>query len=169
VTSSGTCPEVHGLWSVPLPASAGDTDMSLDSIVRMRHCASSARWCRSCPPVRPGPSIRDRHDARKPALARSWRPWPSSWGRACSGRRRRPPGPRAARASNQFGHYDGTERQAKHASVPFRHVRALKLRCKKFLYELKAGPAGGRLRRPSSRRQHRVTYRGRCFIVRGAT
>jgi len=40
-----------------------------------------------------------------------------------------------------------------HASVPLRRVRAGELRWEKFLYELKAGPAGGRLRRPSSRRQ----------------
>ena len=64
--------------------------------------------------------------------------------------RRRRPGRRGARASSQFDHYDGTGRKAKHASVPFRHAYAIELRCKKFLYELKAGPAGGRLRRPSS-------------------
>ena len=37
-----------------------------------------------------------------------------------------------------------------HAGVPLRRVRAGEVRCEKFLYELKAGPAGGRLRRPSS-------------------
>jgi hypothetical protein len=42
------------------------------------------------------------------------------------------------------------ERDAKHASVPLRRVRTGELRWEKFLYELKAGPAGGRLRRPSS-------------------
>jgi hypothetical protein len=46
------------------------------------------------------------------------------------------------------------ERDAKHAGVPLRRVRAGEVRCEKFLYELKAGPAGGRRRRPSSRRQH---------------
>jgi hypothetical protein len=51
------------------------------------------------------------------------------------------------------------ERKAKHASVPFRHVCTLELRCKKFLYELKAGPAGGRLRRPPSRRQTTCHHR----------
>ena len=45
-------------------------------------------------------------------------------------------------------------RDAKHASAPLRRVRTGELRWEKFLYELKAGPAGGRLRRPSSRRQH---------------
>src|SRR5512132_2635692 len=45
------------------------------------------------------------------------------------------------------------ERDAKHASVPLRRVHAGELRWEEFLYELKAGPAGGRLRRPSSRRQ----------------
>jgi hypothetical protein len=35
-----------------------------------------------------------------------------------------------------------------HASVPLRRVRAGELRWEKFLYELKAGPAGG-LRPPS--------------------
>jgi hypothetical protein len=40
--------------------------------------------------------------------------------------------------------------RAKHAGVPLRRVRAGELRCEEFLYELKAGPAGGRLRRPSS-------------------
>jgi len=39
---------------------------------------------------------------------------------------------------------------AKHASVPLRRVRAGELRREDFLYILKAGPAGGRLRRPSS-------------------
>jgi hypothetical protein len=39
-------------------------------------------------------------------------------------------------------------RDAKHASVPLRRVRAGELRWEKFLYELKAGPAGG-LRPPS--------------------
>src|SRR5215218_5565310 len=42
------------------------------------------------------------------------------------------------------------ERDAKHASVPLRRVRTGELRWETFLYELKAGPAGGRLRRPSS-------------------
>jgi hypothetical protein len=42
------------------------------------------------------------------------------------------------------------ERDAKHAGVPRRRVRAGELRWEKFLYELKAGPAGGRLRQPSS-------------------
>jgi hypothetical protein len=37
-----------------------------------------------------------------------------------------------------------------HASVPLRRVRAGELRWEEFLYELKAGSAGGRLRRPSS-------------------
>jgi hypothetical protein len=39
---------------------------------------------------------------------------------------------------------------AKHADVPLRRVRAGELRWEEFLYELKAGPAGGRRRRPSS-------------------
>jgi Single-strand binding protein family len=55
------------------------------------------------------------------------RSWPTSWDRACAGRPRRRPGRRAARASNQFDHYDGTGRKAKPASVPFRHVYALEL------------------------------------------
>jgi hypothetical protein len=46
--------------------------------------------------------------------------------------------------------------------------------CEDFLYTLKAGPAGGRLRRPSSRRQrhdgHRGTgltlTKGACFVDR---
>jgi hypothetical protein len=32
--------------------------------------------------------------------------------------------------------------------------------CEEFLYILKAGPAGGRLRRPSSRRQRHDGHRG---------
>ena len=95
------------------------------------------------PAAEPGPP-------RMAAPDRWSRSWPRSWGRACGGRRRRRPGRRGARASSQLDHDDGTGRKAKHASVPFRHVCALELRCKKFLYELKAGPAGGRLRRPSS-------------------
>ena len=35
-------------------------------------------------------------------------------------------------------------------SIPLRRVRAGEVRCEDFLYEFKAGPAGGRLRRPSS-------------------
>ena len=87
---------------------------------------------------------------RTAAPDQSSRSWPRSWGRACGGRRRPRPGRRAARASSQFDHYDGTGRKAKHASVPFRHVCAIELRCKKFLYELKAGlraaASGGRPR-----------------------
>jgi hypothetical protein len=45
---------------------------------------------------------------------------------------------------------DATVRDAKHARVPLRRVRAGELRWEEILYELKAGPAGGRLRRPSS-------------------
>jgi hypothetical protein len=42
---------------------------------------------------------------------------------------------------------DATVRDAAtHASVPLRRVRAGELRWEKFLYELKAGPAGGRPR-----------------------
>src|SRR5215208_6366638 len=52
------------------------------------------------------------------------------------------------------------ERDAKHASVPLPRVRTGELRWEKFLYELKAGPAGGRLRRPSSRRQRPDGHRG---------
>jgi hypothetical protein len=48
--------------------------------------------------------------------------------------------------ANRPGRCD--ERDAKHASVPLRRVRAGELRWEKFLYELKAGPAGG-LRPPS--------------------
>src|SRR5215216_5616787 len=40
-------------------------------------------------------------------------------------------------------------------SAPTMACRCCRLRAgENFLYELKAGPAGGRLRRPSSRRQH---------------
>jgi hypothetical protein len=52
------------------------------------------------------------------------------------------------------------KRDAKHAGVPLRRVRAGEVRCEEFLYELKAGPAGGRLRRPSSRRQRHDGRRG---------
>jgi hypothetical protein len=45
---------------------------------------------------------------------------------------------------------DATVRDVKHASVPLRRVHTGELRWEKFLYILKAGPAGGRLRRPSS-------------------
>jgi hypothetical protein len=45
---------------------------------------------------------------------------------------------------------DARVRDAKHAGVALRGVRAGELRCEEFLHELKAGPAGGRLRRPSS-------------------
>jgi hypothetical protein len=54
------------------------------------------------------------------------------------------PGPVARSTS------DATVRDAKHASVLLRRVRVGEVRWEKFLYELKAGPAGGRLRRPSS-------------------
>jgi hypothetical protein len=46
---------------------------------------------------------------------------------------------------------------AKHASVPLRRIRAGECRCEEFLYELKAGPAGG-LRPPSG--PHRQTGAG---------
>jgi hypothetical protein len=45
----------------------------------------------------------------------------------------------------------GTHEQ--HASGPLRGVRAGELRWEDLLDELKAGPGGSRLRRPSSRRQ----------------
>ena len=44
------------------------------------------------------------------------------------------------------------ERDAKHASIPLRRVRAGELRWEKFLYELKAGPAGAQP--PTSRLAH---------------
>jgi hypothetical protein len=81
----------------------------------------------------------------------------------------KPPGRRAARASNQFDHYDGTGRKAKHASVPFRHVCALELRCKKFLYELKAGlraaACGGRPRADSNPRSPGTDLTGQAKCV----
>jgi hypothetical protein len=40
--------------------------------------------------------------------------------------------------------------EQQHAGGLLRRVRAGEVRCEEFLYELKAGPAGGRLRRPSS-------------------
>jgi hypothetical protein len=43
--------------------------------------------------------------------------------------------------------------------------RTGELRWERFLYELKAGPAGGRLRRPSSRRQRRDGHRGASLTV----
>ena len=63
---------------------------------------------------------------------------------------------------------DTTGRDAKHAGVPLHRVRTGEVRCEEFLYELKAGPAGGRLRRPSSRRQPHDGHRGTgspCRIV----
>jgi hypothetical protein len=53
---------------------------------------------------------------------------------------------------------DATMRNAKHASVPLRRVRAGELRREEFLYELKAGPAGG-LRPPSGPAVHSGPYR----------
>jgi hypothetical protein len=47
-------------------------------------------------------------------------------------------------------------RPSSNASVPLRRVRAGEVRCEEFLYELKAGPAGGRLRRPPSAGSARV-------------
>jgi hypothetical protein len=50
--------------------------------------------------------------------------------------------------------YDSSDRpdnRQQHVDVPLRRVRAGELR-EEFLYELKTGPAGGRLRRPSSGR-----------------
>jgi hypothetical protein len=45
--------------------------------------------------------------------------------------------------------------------LAFRAVGSVLLRALgDFLYTLKAGPAGGRLRRPSSRRQRRDGHRG---------
>jgi len=38
---------------------------------------------------------------------------------------------------------DARVRDAKHAGVALRRVRAGEIRCEEFLYELKAGPAGG--------------------------
>jgi hypothetical protein len=43
------------------------------------------------------------------------------------------------------------------------HVAAA--RCEPLLYALKAGPAGGRLRRPSSRRQRHGGLRGAGFAL----
>jgi hypothetical protein len=40
---------------------------------------------------------------------------------------------------------------------------------KKFLYHFKAGPAGGRLRRPSSRRQHLDGFTGSRAGLTSAT
>jgi len=41
-------------------------------------------------------------------------------------------------------------KEQQHAGDPLGRVGAGEARWEKFLYELKAGPAGGRLRRPSS-------------------
>jgi len=50
---------------------------------------------------------------------------------------------------------DDDERDAKHASVPLRRVRAGEARCEKFLYDFKAGlraaACGGRPRPPPPR------------------
>jgi hypothetical protein len=42
-------------------------------------------------------------------------------------------------------------------------------RSEEFLYELKAGPAGGRLRRPSSRRQRHVSPRSSLTLRSSCT
>jgi hypothetical protein len=57
-------------------------------------------------------------------------------------------------------------RDAKHASVPLRRVRAGEVRCEEFLYELKSGPAGGRLRRPSSAGGHLTNRASAGFTLR---
>jgi hypothetical protein len=52
--------------------------------------------------------------------------------------------------------------EQQHASIPLGRVRAGEVRCEEFLYELKAGPAGGRrppsgpaaARRPPGNRPH---------------
>jgi hypothetical protein len=53
----------------------------------------------------------------------------------------------------------GTRVEGGHAGVPLR-LPVLLSGCEEFLYILKAGPAGGRLRRPSSRRQRHGGHRG---------
>jgi hypothetical protein len=50
-------------------------------------------------------------------------------------------------------------KKQQHAGVPLGRVRAGELRWEEFLYELKAGPAGSRLRRPPSRRQRHDSHR----------
>ena len=44
-------------------------------------------------------------------------------------------------------------------SIPLHRVRAGEGGCENFLFSLKADPAGGRLRRPSSRRQQNAGNR----------
>jgi hypothetical protein len=46
------------------------------------------------------------------------------------------------------------------SSITRASTRAGEVRCEDFLYILKAGPAGGRLRRPSSRRQRHDGHPG---------
>jgi single stranded DNA-binding protein len=71
-------------------------------------------------------------------------------GRTCGGRRQRRPGRR--RASSQADPGDATSRRGSSSMPGFRSVVSVRVRFvgRSFLYELKAGPAGGRLRRPSS-------------------
>src|SRR5215216_1283448 len=65
-------------------------------------------------------------------------------------RRRARPGRRGTSTSRQLDQHSGSGTRVKEqrASVPLRHVRAGEVRREDFLYELKAGPAGG-LRPPS--------------------
>src|SRR5215216_4362355 len=78
---------------------------------------------------------------------------------ASAGRRRRRPGRRGAWTSSHSTS-DPTVRDAKACQRSAPYVHAGEVRCEEFLYELKAGPAGGRLRRPSSRRQRHDGHPG---------
>ena len=74
-----------------------------------------------------------------------------------SAMRERGPGRRGARTKSQPDQRCD-ERDAKHASAPLRRVRAGECRWERFLYDLKAGPAGGL--GPPSRGQGHDGHRG---------
>jgi hypothetical protein len=63
-----------------------------------------------------------------------------------------------ASSTSAAGERDAIEGAACQRSAP--SLLILRVSREEFLYELKAGPAGGRLRRPSSRRQRRGVHRG---------
>jgi hypothetical protein len=99
------------------------------------------------------------HGPLKTAAPGRWsRSLPRSWARACDGRpprRSRPPGP--ARGSDPEprrppGRCGGAGRGWRRAACrrPTSPCPCPLSGCEDFLYTLKAGPAGGRLRRPSS-------------------
>jgi hypothetical protein len=134
-------------------AGAGAVVLHRDRVAATRPSTPGSRCPRAAESWSWADSSNGAGPLRTAAPARPSRSSPRSWGRACGGRRRPRPGRRGTRTTSQLDQRSGGAGRGR-SMLAFRSVVSVLLRALgDFSLRTQGRPAGGRLRRPSSRRQ----------------